>query len=102
MDASHVQALSQAVSAVIETDIAEFTFAQILDGLPTVETYLDRYYGSLLLVHPLRKHTELCPGVKESLARIRSTLDLSVLNFESRVWLLHSRTPTHPFLTISS
>lgn len=91
MDAAHSDALSRAVSAVLATPIAEFTFAQILDGLPTIDTYLDRYRISLRDAHPLRKHKQLCPGVIENLARIHSTLDLSVLNFQPRVCFLSLR-----------
>lgn len=67
----HRHLLIRAISRVLVTDIAETTFAQILDGLPTAEVGDDCSDGELPDGHPLReKHRQLCPGHGTPVSRL--------------------------------
>lgn len=85
LDVEHHEALSRAILSVLGTDIAEFTYAQILDGLPTPDVFRDRYVGPLHIDHPLWQHTELCPGVLERVKEYRAEFNPQNLRFDSKV-----------------
>ena len=84
----HLGALTRAISNVLLTEIAEFTFAQILDGLPTLSSL--REFHSLLDLddHPVKQHTTLCDGVLERLRAFRSEFDPLSLKFDPYVSFL--------------
>lgn len=77
---------SRALFNVLSTPAAENTFAQILDGAPLSQNVENVPGWIYPLDHPIRtQHPQLCPGVLERARDSRSTLDLTVLRFESRV-----------------
>lgn len=78
---------TRALFNVLSTPAAETTFAQILDGAP-LSRCVQAVPGWIYpLDHPVRtRHPELCPGVLERTRHSRSTFDLTVLKFDSRVW----------------
>lgn len=39
LDSQHLGALKGALNVVLHTDLAEFTYAQIADGLPTLSSF---------------------------------------------------------------
>jgi hypothetical protein len=83
---AHRDALVRALHNVLSTDIAEVTYAQILDGVPLAEVANDRY--SMHFVdwrHPVQQHTSLCPGVVEQTKAFRSSFDPRMLEFDSQV-----------------
>lgn len=77
---------SRALFNVLSTAAAETTFAQILDGAPLSQN-VERVPGWIYpLDHPIRtQHPQLCSGVLDRARDSRSTLDLTVLRFDSRV-----------------
>ncbi|KAK5655519.1 hypothetical protein OQA88_5790 [Cercophora sp. LCS_1] len=82
--AEHRHVFSRAILAVLDTEEAIFTYAQILDGLPTAATFIDSRAG-LDRDHPLRQHTQLCPGALEKAQEYRRSFNPNVLSFEVKL-----------------
>ena len=79
-------AFSRAITNTLATDIAEETFAQILDGLPTAHVALDAGSDPLPDQHPLfHAHEELCPGFLEKIRELRRQFDPETLQLEATV-----------------
>jgi hypothetical protein len=77
---------TRAISRVLATDIAEVTFAQIIDGLPLASVAEDTAGAMLPDRHPLqRTHSEFCPGVLERTQEFRTEFDAGFLQFDARV-----------------
>ena len=88
---AHRDALVHALQNILSTDIAEVTYAQILDGVPLAEVANDRYSPHFVdRRHPVQRHTTLCPGVIEQTNAFLSSFDPRILKFDSRV---RARTP---------
>jgi hypothetical protein len=96
-DSEHYKLFSRAVHNVLSTDLALFTFAQIVDGLPTAEVAADRRFPILSYLdndyHPIDDHLELCPGAMERTREIHQQLELSSLLFDPAVWLPQPKFP---------
>lgn len=68
------------------TELALFTFVQIVDGLPTADIAWDRRYPGIDVDdHPIERYPELCPGVLDRTREIRDGVDLSSLLFDTKV-----------------
>lgn len=85
LDDGHRVALDRAISNVISTDIAEYTFAQIVDGLPTAEVANDRYGYPLHIDHPIQNHKALRTGVIETIRSFKSDFDSSRIHMKDNV-----------------
>ncbi|KAF7554764.1 hypothetical protein G7Z17_g2638 [Cylindrodendrum hubeiense] len=90
LDTEHKETFRQALMRLLSTPLAEFTYAQILDGLPTEQCFLESYY--FMHRHPVYElgHTELCEGFLEKARDFRATFDPSDLRFNQSVhqdWL---------------
>jgi hypothetical protein len=90
-NSEHYKLFSRAVHNVLSTDLALFTFAQIVDGLPTAEVAADRRFPDISYAdddhHPIEEHLELCPGTMERTREIHQQFELSALLFDPTVWL---------------
>lgn len=85
LDEPHRDAVARAISRILSTEIAETTYAQIVDGLPLPEV-LDDAYGNLRLPdHPAYQHIHLKPGTLDTVRRFREECDLQVLQFDNPV-----------------
>ena len=80
LDTQHRQAFEHALARVLETEVAEQTFAQIIDGLPTRRSFSE--FNPLPDAHPTRAHTELCPGMVERARAFRSEFKVTMLDFQ--------------------
>ena len=60
---AHLGALIRAVTNVLDTKIAETTCAQILDGMPLEEVFLDFKSARPPGGHSVYDHTHLCAGL---------------------------------------
>ncbi|KAI8667602.1 hypothetical protein NCS56_00897300 [Fusarium sp. Ph1] len=49
----HRNALDRAIKNVLSTELAQFTYAQIMDGLPTSDACFDRRYPGVFGEHPI-------------------------------------------------
>jgi hypothetical protein len=81
----HHKAFSRAISNVLSTELALFTFAQIIDGLPTADVSWDRRYSHLVGIHPIEQHEDICPGVLDRARRFREDFDPCILSFDPKV-----------------
>ncbi|KAH6618317.1 hypothetical protein B0J18DRAFT_371511 [Chaetomium sp. MPI-SDFR-AT-0129] len=89
LDGEHQRLLVRAINRLLSTELAEFTFAQILDGLPTGDVAYDSPampYGE----HPIGTvHDELCPGMVDKVREFRSQFQLDTLGFNSQLILAY-------------
>ena len=85
LEPEHRQAFVHALKNVLSTELALFTFAQIVDGLPTADVGWDRRGHGLWGDHPLYDHEELCPGAMEKTRELRDLWDLAMLRFNQKV-----------------
>lgn len=73
--AEHGRAFKQALARILSTQVAEFTFSEILDGLPTEESFLEfhlRKEGNPVFA---LNHTSLCPGAVQKMRGFRDSFD---------------------------
>lgn len=88
IDSDHLAALTQALSNVISTELAEFTYAQIVDGLPTRESFAEfRSFYPAGDEHPAYRHQHLCDGALDIARQFRSELSPLALRFDPHVSL---------------
>lgn len=85
LDGPHQEAVRLAISNILNTEIAEATYAQIVDGLPLVNVVRDVYGDLLLDDHPVCAHAELGAGILDTTRNFRASFDLGTLRFESTV-----------------
>ncbi|EGX91112.1 hypothetical protein CCM_05269 [Cordyceps militaris CM01] len=81
LDEDHRNSFIKALLRILHTEVAELTYAEILDGLPTSASYFDFFYKQE--GHPAINHTELCPGVLNRTYQLRDQFDLTTLHFPS-------------------
>lgn len=84
------------MSNILNNEIAESTYAQIVDGLPLIDVVRDIHGDLLCDDHPIWAHTELSAGVLETTRRFRTTFDLGTLQFDSTVIFSHSPLHSEP------
>ncbi|RFU26480.1 hypothetical protein B7463_g9869, partial [Scytalidium lignicola] len=85
IDEKHYEPFARAIRIILSTDIAKFTYAQIIDGLPTYEVFLDTRYSRNHILHPIQHHKELCPGVVDKTERFLRNFNPNTLAFDSRL-----------------
>lgn len=85
LDEEHAQVFKRALRNILRTEVAEFTYAQILDGLPTEQSLSDSYV--FMEGHPVYelKHEEICEGYLEKAREFRSRFDASSLCVDESV-----------------
>lgn len=83
LDEAHLAAFKQALANILSTPLAEFTYAQIVDGMPTRGTYIrdHQFYEGV----PALNHPGLCPGTMDKTRAFRSELNIHSFKFESKV-----------------
>ncbi|KAK3293434.1 uncharacterized protein B0H64DRAFT_326608 [Chaetomium fimeti] len=84
LDGEHYQLLVRAIERILTTELAEFTYAQIIDGLPTGDVACDStvapYDG-----HPIdHAHEQLCPGMLDKAREFRDGFRPEVLTFDAQ------------------
>ncbi|KAF4856183.1 hypothetical protein CGCSCA4_v000797 [Colletotrichum siamense] len=85
-DGDHRDAFTRALWNVLATEIAEITFAQIIDGLPLSEVAQDSGNGSLPNGHPIHDlHQQLCPGVIQKTHEFRDKFDPGAIQIDSKL-----------------
>ncbi|KAK4157367.1 hypothetical protein C8A00DRAFT_40212 [Chaetomidium leptoderma] len=85
LDGEHRQLLVGAITRILATELAEITYAQIIDGLPIGDVAYDariQPYGD----HPIdHAHEELCPGMLEKAREFRGAFRPEILTFNSKL-----------------
>ncbi|KAK3377450.1 hypothetical protein B0H63DRAFT_218904 [Podospora didyma] len=93
LDADHRDPILQAISNILSTEIAEVTYAQVVDGLPLASAVNDAYYLTEN-DHPVLGHKELCPGVLEQTRSFRAAFNPTALLFDAGLLLAyHAASP---------
>lgn len=87
LDTLHQLAYIGAINNILATDLAIFTYAQIIDGLPIADVGFDRNIPNLLAAHPLETHEKLCPGCMEKAKEICGRWNTNILSFDPKVRL---------------
>lgn len=86
----HRRVIDGAIKNVLSTELAQFTYAQILDGLPTGDVSWDRRYCGVFGAHPIdSEHEELCPGALEKAQEFYQNWDPELLMFDPKVRIVH-------------
>lgn len=80
LDADHRQSFEQALMRLLQTEPAERTFAEIIDGLPVRRSYIEFHWPQD--GHPANDHGELCPGIREKTREFRSSFTPTRLRFQ--------------------
>ena len=96
----HYEFLLRALNNVLATEVALFTFAQIIDGLPIADVGFDRRDHGLHGDHPLDEHTEICPGAMDKARELEREWDPTTLKFSPKV-CMHDLRPMHAHLVSS-
>lgn len=86
LDDFHRRNLDTAIRNILSTPLAEFAFAQLLDGLPTCEVLTD-IINFPEEDHPVftQNHNTLCPGFIDKARKFRALFDSSDLRFDQWV-----------------
>ncbi|KAH8734487.1 hypothetical protein BGZ61DRAFT_584469 [Ilyonectria robusta] len=82
LDDEHKETFRQALRRLLSTPLAEYTYAQILDGLPTEPSLRDSYVW--MPRHPVYEleHTELCEGFLDKARDFMTKFDAFGLRFK--------------------
>ncbi|RSL83585.1 hypothetical protein CEP51_004445 [Fusarium floridanum] len=81
----HRDILGRAIKNVLSTELAQFTYAQIIDGLPTGDVSWDRRYPGVFGEHPIDSdHEELCPGAMEKARKFYTQWSPEILMFDPK------------------
>jgi hypothetical protein len=85
LDDDHEQTLRRALDNILSTDVSEFAFAQILDGLPTTQSFRDSFF--YLSTHPVFEldHSKLCDGFIDKARHFRAQFNPLTLDLEQSV-----------------
>jgi hypothetical protein len=81
LDTAHAGTFKQALARTLSTPVAEFTFSELLDGLPTEASFLEfhlRQDGNPVFE---LNHTTPCPGMIERFRDFRDRFDPLTLTF---------------------
>lgn len=81
----HRQILDRAIRNVLSTELAQFTYAQIIDGLPIADVAWDRRLPGIMGEHIIDDHETLCPGALEKAQEYYQEWDPSSLKFDPEV-----------------
>ena len=85
LDSEHYRIVWQALINILSTELAELTFAQILDGLPTEQSLFESC--DTIYDHPVCqiRHINICEGYIDKAREFRSQLDPLALLFSENV-----------------
>ncbi|KAH7176977.1 hypothetical protein EDB81DRAFT_707743 [Dactylonectria macrodidyma] len=88
----HRSVLDRAIKNVLSTELAQFTYAQIIDGLPTGDVSWDRRYCGVFGEHPIdSEHEELCPGAIEKAREYYEQWNSEILTFDPKTIIDYQR-----------
>ena len=86
LDETHRGLLARAISRVASTELAEVTYAQLIDGLPLSDVAGDKGYTDFPYDHPIFEfHENLCPGIMDKTRKFRDEFRLETLRFDAKV-----------------
>ncbi|CCT68013.1 uncharacterized protein FFUJ_06767 [Fusarium fujikuroi IMI 58289] len=79
----HRHVLDGAIKNALATELAQFTYAQIMDGLPTGDVCFERRFPHVFGEHPIDScHDELCPGAFDKAQEYYQQWNSAILTFD--------------------
>lgn len=86
LDEEHMTTFRNALEKVLLTEVSESTYAEILDGLPTLDSWNEFHYW-VPGINPVveLEHKELCGGSRERAKKLRAEFDIYTLRFPTQV-----------------
>lgn len=87
LDEEHMAIFRNALENLLLTEASESTYAEIFDGLPTLDSWNEFHFWAPRAGNPIveLEHHELCAGSRERAQKIRSEFDVYMLLFPSQV-----------------
>lgn len=82
IDEPHRDVVASGISRVLSAEIAETTYAQIVDGLPLLEVLKDVYGDLTCPNHPIHQHTQLKDSTLDTVRQFRDEFDPNILQFD--------------------
>lgn len=82
LDVPHRNAVAAAVSRILSTEIAETTYAQIVDGLPFPGVLTDVYGDLICPDHPIHQHKQHENDTLDIVRRLHDEFDPHILQFD--------------------
>lgn len=90
LDAEHQASFKHAMANLLSTPIAEFTYAQIVDGMPISNIYKEDH--RFCEGFPVLDHKDLCPGTMDKTRAFRSQFDIDSVEFEPKLLQAYQNT----------
>lgn len=88
LDTNHQSIFATAMSNLLSTEIAEQTFAQIIDGLPLKDVAFGMQTHDCTRFDPVFSHHKLCPGVLEKTRELRDDFDPKAMDLRTDVRMI--------------
>lgn len=86
LDEEHMTMFRNALERVLLNEVSESTYAEILDGLPTLNSWNEFHYWVTGLNPVVElEHKELCDGSRERAKKLRAEFDIYTLRFPTQV-----------------
>jgi hypothetical protein len=85
LDDEHAASFTQALARLLSTKVAETTYSEILDGLPTIDSFREFHFRQKEHPVDVLDHASLCPGVAERTRQFRQDFDPSQLQLSPTV-----------------
>jgi hypothetical protein len=89
LDSDHLNTFATAISNLLSAEIAEQTFAQIIDGLPLRDVAFSLRGTEYTRRDPVFTHVELCPGVLEKTRLFRDNFNPRAMELRTDVRTYH-------------
>lgn len=86
LDEAHMTTFRNALEKVLLIEVSESTYAEIIDGLPTLDSWNEFHYW-VPGINPVveLEHKELCGGSRERAKKLRTEFDIYTLRFPTQV-----------------
>ncbi|KAJ0117023.1 hypothetical protein J7T55_003439 [Diaporthe amygdali] len=75
LDGAHQVVFKRAMTNILATELAELTFAQLIDGLPLWDVAMDQSRKTHTKEEPVYNHKQLCDGAMEKMLELREQFD---------------------------
>lgn len=86
LDEGHMTTFRNALENVLLTEVSESTYAEMVDGLPTLDSWNEFHYW-VRGMNPVveLEHKELYAGSREKAKKLRAEFDIYALRFPTQV-----------------
>lgn len=85
LDVPHQISFKQGIANILATELAELTFAQLINGLPLWDVAIDQSKNTHTAEEPVYKHKELCYGAMDKMRLLREKFDILTMEIRTEV-----------------